>query len=546
VQGFSLWQKAEGMGMDVMTFQIRLEMQAARLKAWGLEWDLDSLTSSGPNRLTEYGDLAVKYVATVYAILDSLRDLETEFPVLSSPTNLPITAAASISRMSQMAYAESRARQELSITVNDIQTQATISERLRWALKDGRATKALDLLKSMIDELYSFFTPPTNDPVATVVLNASLPSINVQQLNTISSDADGDPLLQGLAYLKSSRLQLQARTNALDGVNVNKKFNRFNASSAEDKRNNRVLGTFEKDNVLVEWKTVDCSDTPQDSSLIYRLMLEQRIKNVARLLKSEQKPEDLRTLSCLGVIRREDDADTRIDYGLIFKVPSGNFQSLTSRLYHPDADMFLNDRFATAHVMARAILFLHLAGWLHKGIRSDNILFFEDGAAKIDPTKPYLVGFEYSRESERQSQTEDVANDLEWNLYRHPDLQGPPREPSDSAKKDKGSKPQRLPFSSQHDIYSLGVVLLELGLLESAAKILQRARGDPKYGPHSAISFRRWLLAKEVPKLGSQMGKAYRDAAALCITGDFIIREDGSLEHAFYMDVVRPLGACQV
>jgi hypothetical protein len=52
------------------------------------------------------------------------------------------------------------------------------------------------------------------------------------------------------------------------------------------------------------------------------------------------------------------------------------------------------------------------------------------------------------------------------------------------------------------------------------------------------------MLEKEVPRLGSQMGKAYRDATALCITGDFIIGEDANLEHAFYVDVVRPLGAC--
>jgi hypothetical protein len=347
--------------------------------------------------------------------------------------------------------------------VNDLQMQSAVSEHLRWALEDGRASKALDLLISMIDELYSFFAPPTNDPVARVVLNASLPSINVKQLNMISTGANGDPLLQGLAYLKSSHFQMQARATALGGASVNKKFNCFNASSEEDERNNRVFGTFEKDDVLVEWKPVDCTNIPQNSSLPYRLMQEQRIKDVARLLKSEQKPEDLRMLSCVGVIRREDNTDTRFDYGLIFKVPSRNFQSLASMFNNADEDMFLDDRFATAHLMSHVVLFLHLAGWLHKGIWSDNILFFADGQANTNPVKPYLVGFEYSRE--RQSQTEDVADDLEWNVYRHPDVQGLPQEPLHPGKKCKEHKPQWPSFGPQHDIYSLGVVLLELGLL---------------------------------------------------------------------------------
>jgi serine/threonine protein kinase len=534
------------MGVEAVTFQVRLEMQAARLKAWGLELDLESLASSRPNKLTEDGDLAVKYVATVYAILDSLKNLETEFLVLGSATYLPITAAASISRMSHMADADSSERQQLSKKIDEMKNQAATSERLRWALEDGRASKALDLLKSMIDDLYSFFPPPTNDPVVTVVLNASLPSVDVEHLNAISTGANGDPLLQGLAYLKSSRLQLQARANALDGVKVNKKFSCFNAFGAEDQRNNRVLGTFEKDDVLVEWKTAEFTNVTQDASLSYRIMLEQRIKNIARLLKSEQKPEDLRTLSCLGVIRREDYTDTQVDYGLTFKVPSRHLQSLASMIHSANKSMLLDDRFATAHVITRAVLFLHLAGWLHKGIRSDNILFFADEYAKINPAHPYLVGFEYSRECERQSQTEDMADDLEWNLYRHPAMQGLPQEPSEPGKTDKEHKPQRPPFGPQHDIYSLGIVLLELGLLQPALDILRRARSDLEYGPHSALNFQRWILGKEVPRLGPQMGRAYRDATALCISGDFVIREDANLEQAFYVDVVRPLSSCRV
>ncbi|KAF4540152.1 Het-s domain protein [Lasiodiplodia theobromae] len=53
----------------------------------------------------------------------------------------------------------------------------------------------------------------------------------------------------------------------------------------------------------------------------------------------------------------------------------------------------------------------------------------------------------------------DFDNDLERNLYRHPDRQGRPK----------------TSFSKLHDIYALGVVLLEIGLWEMALSLYQRA-----------------------------------------------------------------------
>ncbi|EMD60351.1 hypothetical protein COCSADRAFT_98758, partial [Bipolaris sorokiniana ND90Pr] len=45
------------------------------------------------------------------------------------------------------------------------------------------------------------------------------------------------------------------------------------------------------------------------------------------------------------------------------------------------------------------LLYIHLAGWLHKGIRSDNILFFAENNGGFSYDQSFVVGFEYSREA---------------------------------------------------------------------------------------------------------------------------------------------------
>jgi hypothetical protein len=69
----------------------------------------------------------------------------------------------------------------------------------------------------------------------------------------------------------------------------------------------------------------------------------------------------------------------------------------------------------------------------------------------VDYDNPFVVGFEFSREESDRSTTEQ-DDKLERNIYRHPDRQGPPE----------------ARFNMLHDIYSLGVVLLEIGLSRPA------------------------------------------------------------------------------
>ncbi|KAH0565990.1 hypothetical protein GP486_000617 [Trichoglossum hirsutum] len=546
--GFSLWRQAEGIGDEALRFKVRLDFQGAKLRAWGLGWEIEKGTDSkyfADEKFKLYKDEAVQYILTIYSTLDSLKGLDSEFPVLSSAEKHSVTAAASFGNINRFDDPTSNERDYWVKAMARLRGEANLNQRLHWALEHGQASSVLDDLQKMIDDLYNFFPPPAPDPVATVALNKSLPSNDVQTLNTISGGAINDPLLVGLAYIRSATIRLRERANALEKAGVNEKLRDLTISTTDirptDIKSKRAIGKFKGDSVLVEWKTVNSLKADSVGlGLLYRTSMEQRIKNVARLLKSEQKPKELRTLPCLGVVTKPGPMESVKEYGVMYKIPADTCVTLLEKLQEPKDEYFLGDRFSSALVLCKAVLFLHLAGWLHKGIRSANILFMAEETSQLDYAKPYLVGFEYSRESEPNAQTEDVSNDLEWNLYRHPDVQGVPTEPLDSKTQDK-PKSQRPPFSPEHDLYSLGIVLLEIGLRESVMDIYERARADPEYGNHSAANFQKRLLEKEVPRLGSLVGRGYREATATCISSSFNVDPDKSLDEVFYTDVVRKM-----
>lgn len=99
---------------------------------------------------------------------------------------------------------------------------------------------------------------------------------------------------------------------------------------------------------------------------------------------------------------------------------------------------------------------LHVANWLHKAICSDNVLFIRQSGAsgpngQISARSVYLAGYEFSRPGRLRDPTQP-AGDVVRSVYAHPAYRG-------------GDVRYRRLF----DIYSLGVVLLEIGLWQRAA-----------------------------------------------------------------------------
>lgn len=112
----------------------------------------------------------------------------------------------------------------------------------------------------------------------------------------------------------------------------------------------------------------------------------------------------------------------------------------------------------------------------------------------------FLRGFLHSRLNEERAVTEGSTLDPEMLDYQHPDyLQGLNR--------------NSWRYLPRFDYYSLGIVLLEIGLWTSLKNMTKGWKGTPE-------EMREKLLSL-VPRLGPRAGASYRDAVISCLTGSF-------------------------
>ena len=102
-----------------------------------------------------------------------------------------------------------------------------------------------------------------------------------------------------------------------------------------------------------------------------------------------------------------------------------------------------------ANLGTQAVCYVHTLGFVDKNVRPESVLAFDNGMSILGSI--FLIGFESFRNADGRTRR---VGDAAWdrNLYRHPDRQGVHPEED---------------YETQHDIYSLGVCLLEIGLWDS-------------------------------------------------------------------------------
>ncbi|WZH44109.1 hypothetical protein QYS62_005125 [Fusarium acuminatum] len=276
-------------------------------------------------------------------------------------------------------------------------------------------------------------------------------------------------------------------------------------NSAEHSGNSkpgRVGAAYDNAPVWVEWKYYDDREgtlAPGEA--------ENRISQLSILLQNQSKPAHFRVPQCVGYVH--DQRFSRL--GLVFTAGSSICPS--SKLGGPLSlyDAFqgaakpsLSLRLKMAKQLAASVRYLHAANWLHKGLRSENVVFEGSG----DLSSPSLWGFDYSRPSTPGEVTELQVDNRHHELYRHPDVQfDVPRD-------------GRYGFSKEHDIYSLGVILYEIGVWRPVHDCLGISLNQLIRRPVIQNVKFRLLDAQSIALLQGEAGDLFAEATHRCLESE--------------------------
>ncbi|KAL2059780.1 hypothetical protein VTL71DRAFT_10164 [Oculimacula yallundae] len=270
--------------------------------------------------------------------------------------------------------------------------------------------------------------------------------------------------------------------------------------------------------VIVEYKSYEQDRTGSMSDIVSR-----RILQLVALLH-EDKESKFRVLKCINFF--DDVPGRRIGFAFLLPTPTSpmlpsSLDTFLSRKLKPS----LGTRMKLAYALAESLAHLHSVGWVHKSLRSENIIFLPSTETPTSSSTespevsilehPHVFGFEYSRmDSDFSSGRPDY--DIKRNIYRHPQRWGQPSQT----------------FSKIHDIYALGTILLEIGLWESLTQLnsgtlLSPASNSTTLETAEATQSRLMKHAKR--RLAFYTGERYQAVVVKCLQGEFGVEFDDKM-----------------
>jgi hypothetical protein len=258
-----------------------------------------------------------------------------------------------------------------------------------------------------------------------------------------------------------------------------------------------------------KWLVID--SIPCDPGVEVALITKD-VRDLARKLSSAD-PFTFGILRCRGVVRIvEPDSGRPSSFEFVFNIPtevSSEPRALRSYI-SMNIEHTLTERVQLAKQLTKSVSYVHTFGFVHKNIRPDNILGFPNNNSPFSSF--FLVGFEKVRTAEGRTRR---SGDSSWekNLYRHPQRQG--------------LEPDEIHIM-QHDIYSLGVCLLEIGLWKSfvsyedgatipvPTKALEVALDSAEF--KKPFLMKEHLVALAKRDLPIRMGERYKEVIVNCLT----------------------------
>lgn len=508
----------------------KLRIQKDRLIAWGLEWADTSAAQAGDidDSLDRAGisDLVESIMTSINELLDEAERLQSSATLLL-PGSFPDDKS--------LAWAP----REVDQTGKDL-------ARLDDIVRD--ITTSIDTLCDLSRSqqgLRQSFHPTKEVPVRTEFSETPKKRIDVGHSSVFPPDLKPEILHHDTTALPASyipfdllRIPKQLTTGPLPPSYETV------ATSSDD----RICAVFQDQSfeipVVLEYTPV--LDSSDNSNCVAR-----RFQELATILRASPRNANayVGAMELLGWF--QDPKQSR--YGLVYKAPEISLydtslyqarssvthgrqsENLLSFLQHGASSDTLNvpsleDRFRLAHNLASSLFHFHARGTTHRNINSNNIMFFfnkapASGQKHSQPwkegviRKPFLASFDQSDVDAYYAQQEPFIS----SIYRHPHT----------------ARGQRSAYKSSYDLYSLGVVLLEIGLWMPVSRFWKSR--------YTRADFKVRLQSVYIKKLSGKCGSIYTRVVERCLhaadesdqrTGQARSRTD------FYWDVIKPLERC--
>ena len=252
-----------------------------------------------------------------------------------------------------------------------------------------------------------------------------------------------------------------------------------------------------------------------------------RIQGLVRMLR-KPKSENIRMLDCIGTFHNSN----KQSFGIVFRFPKPHSTPVRLHyllkgggsigIYQPHIGL----KFAIAKNLAVCLRDVHLSGWVHKDMNSYNILFFRTASQPREQEyrMPILIGFQYSREDTENAFTLGPDSSDEMKQYQHPEYRDGPT-----------------PFRREFDYYSLGLVLLEIGLWECLSSVYRRR-----------LMSTAWELKDEYLRLCDRrvlerMGPIYHAVTMRCLRAEIeLTGAEIDVAMTFQRNIIDELESCNV
>ena len=230
-----------------------------------------------------------------------------------------------------------------------------------------------------------------------------------------------------------------------------------------------------------------------------------RIGAVAELLRTTSRSDkDMRLLSPIGYFHEPHNRAFKLAFNIpgLSEVGKDEVPKITTlRHYIPRTSPALEDRFLLARRLSSTLSRLHKVKWVHKNISAYSIIFSLPLSHKIpsEIPPPYIIGFNYSRPNDPNSFSLVSEHRMEVEDYCHPEY---------------SKQIKRTRYQTRFDWYSLGIVLLEIGLWRTLGSMTKEKKALP---PDELTEY---IIQTYVPKLDFCTGRGYRMIVMRCLRGE--------------------------